>query len=273
MQQRLTRDALRAGLSLRSDEMKRHRVFSLLKTVDDLRFFMRWHVFAVWDFMSLTKRLQHEFTTLRLPWCPPISASAARLTNEIVLCEESDETPQGVHSSHYELYLQAMEEIGADTAQIRRFVDLVGATMPVENALQTVDAPMPVRDFVNFTIDLALNGRTEEVLGAFLYGRENAIPEMFKTLLGAWGVAPKTVPTFVFYLNRHIELDGGTHGPAAIRLMHEQVGNNDDLLHSLLSSALDAVNRRIRLWDALSGALATAESGRCENTVNAPIAG
>lgn len=238
-----------------STEMKHHRVFGLIYNIENLRLFMSWHAFAVWDFMSLVKRLQIEFTSVSLPWTPPRSAETARLINEIVLGEETDIAPMASHLSHYELYMAAMEEVGANTMQIRTFIDLVSANMPVEEAMRIVDAPLAVHEFVSSTIKLATTGSIEQVLGSFVFGREDAIPEMFQNLLKTWQINEEAAPIFVFYLQRHIELDTEEHGPAAMRMLTDQVDGDSSRLSTLLESAIFAIGQRIKLWDALAACL------------------
>src|SRR5271156_2546011 len=166
-----------------------HSIYTQVTSVADLRRFMEEHVFAVWDFMSLLKRLQQDMTCIRVPWFPSDDARAARLINDIVIGEETDIDPDGSYVSHLELYLRAMADVGASTHQFDTFRSLARVGTSVEGALVRTGVPAHVRAFVAHTMTLAQSGSTEEVLAAFFYGREDIIPEMFgrlqKTLAGA----------------------------------------------------------------------------------------
>ncbi len=237
--------------------LSHHPVFAAIATQDQLRRFMEWHVFAVWDFMSLLKRLQAELTTVLLPWVPPANPTAARLINEIVLGEESDDGMGGGYVSHYMLYLNAMRDVGAGTDQIRQFVALLSRRGDLESAFAQADVAAPVAAFVRSTLGTAMKGSLPQVLGSFFYGRENVIPSMFKSLLAQWKIAPADAPAFVYYLERHIALDTDRHGPAAKSIIDEIVGGDADKMEALLSAALAAVRARHQFWDALQLVLTT----------------
>src|SRR5689334_24129436 len=132
-----------------------HPIYTRVASVADLRRFMEDHVFAVWDFMSLLKRLQQDMTCITVPWFPTDDAKAARLINDIVIGEETDVDPDGSYVSHLDLYLRAMRDIGASTRQFEKFSSSVLIGIPVEVALARVGAPFHVRAFVAHTMALA----------------------------------------------------------------------------------------------------------------------
>ncbi len=242
-------------ISSKLDRMNSHPVFARVTDVRKLQIFMQWHVFAVWDFMALVKRLQWQFTCETVPWLPPQNARAARLINEIVLGEETDEAPGGTHASHFELYLAAMKEIGASTRQIETFIGHVRSGQEIETALSLVAAPTPVAQFVRSTVDMARQGPICEVLGSFFYGREHSIPKMFQSLLDNWTVDPRSAPTFVYYLQRHIQLDTDAHGPAVEGIIAEVMDELHESRAAFFQSAVRAIDLRIALWDGLALAL------------------
>lgn len=241
-----------ALLQARVGQMKHHAVFAKVRSKEDLRIFRRWHVFAVWDFMSLVKRLQNELTCTSLPWTPPKAPRSARLINEIVLGEESDEYPGHGHASHFDLYLAAMREVGAPTAPIETFIGEIRSGTSVAAALQRADAPAPVREFVESTMRVALHGSLAEVAGNFCFGREDLVPQMFQGLLDQWQMSRADCPLLAYYLDRHIELDSGEHGPAAQDMMRNLLGADRDALLSMIDAASEAIEQRTRLWDALA---------------------
>jgi len=158
------------------------------------------HVLAVWDFMSLLKRLQQDLTCTKVPWFPADNARAARLINDIVIGEETDVDPDGSYVSHLDLYLRAMADVGASTRQFDTFRSLARVGTSVEAAMVRTGVPPHVQAFVAHTMVLARSGSTEEVLAAFFYGREDIIPEMFagcKRRCLARGTTTTTIPCVI----------------------------------------------------------------------------
>lgn len=238
-------------LDQKKAELSAHPIFSEIHSLPILQRFMESHVFAVWDFMSLTKRLQQELTCTHLPWLPPRDPQAARLINEIVLGEESDDRPSLGHYSHFELYLDAMREVGASTAVVERFVALQQEGVSYDVALQSVDVDPAAARFVRHTLHTALHAPGHSVAAAFLHGRESVIPQMFQRILDTWGIGIEQAPTFRYYLQRHIEVDAEDHGPAAENLLARLVGGDPQREEDVYASALAAVESRIALWDGL----------------------
>src|SRR3984885_5822496 len=116
-------------------KLLRHPLYGMIDSLTNLRIFMEYHVFAVWDFMSLLKSLQRSQTSVEIPWRPRPNATTSRFINEIVLSEESDEDGAGGYISHFELYRSAMKECGASTSKIDNLVEQVGKGEDIRQAL------------------------------------------------------------------------------------------------------------------------------------------
>jgi hypothetical protein len=229
-----------------------HPVYAEVSSVEDLRRFMEDHVFAVWDFMSLLKRLQKDLTCTTVPWFPADDARAARLINDIVIGEETDVDPNGSYVSHLDLYLRAMVDVGANTRQFDTFRSMARVGISVETAMVRTGVSSHVQAFVAHTMTLARSGSTEEVLAAFFYGREDIIPEMFsrlqKTLPGARH-NNDPLRHFVYYIDRHIELDGDSHGPMGRELLEGLVANSPERDERALRAACNSIKARVELWN------------------------
>ena len=222
-----------------SGELSHHPLYSKLTNIENIRFFMEYHVFAVWDFMSLLKSLQMKLTCTTLPWRPSgYPSEVVKLINEIVVGEESDVDQNGKPCSHYELYLRAMHEVGANTARITEYV----ATLNPEII------PQECRQFVEKNLDLAMNGKVHEVASSFFYGREKLVPEMFVTMVDVLEKEGIDAPTFIYYLKRHIEVDGGDHGPKANHCLQVLTETNEQKQEAH-ARAIESLELRKKLWD------------------------
>jgi len=234
------------------NELKNHSLYKKLHTLEDVQTFMSLHIFAVWDFMSLLKAIQINLTCVSIPWTPVKNAELARFINEIVVAEESDHDAHGVVKSHFEMYLTAMDEVGANPSKMNDLLQLLESNISIEKALESVTIPNAVKEFLSFTFDIIKTNKTHLIAASFTFGREDVIPDMFINIIEKATLEnDKSYDSFNYYLKRHIELDGDEHGPLSLRMIEELCGSDAQKWEEVLETGKRALQLRINLWSAI----------------------
>lgn len=230
-----------------------HPLYKKVNHIDDLHRFLESHVYAVWDFMSLLKALQSKLTCTTTPWLPIGNSEIRYLINEIVLAEETDLTLEGKRLSHYEMYIDAMKDCGADTSEIERFLQHVIETQNIFVSIKQSDLHPNIKAFLDFTFRVIDEGKPHEIAAAFTFGREDLIPSMFTEILRNFEANfPQTdLRKLIYYFERHIELDADEHGPMAMQMIFELCGNDQVKWKEAENVSIQALEKRIGLWDAI----------------------
>ena len=226
-----------------------HPLYNSMENLSDIKKFMEVHVYAVWDFMSLVKNLQINLTCVSTPWIPSENSLTARLINEIVWGEETDIDKNQVAKSHFEMYLDSMNEIGANTNKIKDLVRLVKQGRDIFKIIESLDISNEIKDFLNFTFSVIKDNKVHVTAAVFTFGREDLIPNMFIEIVRKIKLENNSVESLIYYLERHIEMDGDHHGPMAMNMIKNLCENNDDKIFEALDSSKLALRKRIKLWD------------------------
>ncbi len=243
---------LESAISATRQKLVNHPVYANIKDLDGLRNFMENHVYAVWDFMSLLKALQINLTCVTLPWIPVGNAATRYLINEIVAGEESDVDEAGVRTSHFELYIKAMDQAEANTEPILGLIKALQTGSTIKFALEDMEIPAAARQFMDFTFETIATGKPHLMAAVFTFGREDLIPDMFISLIKELKVQfPDKVDIFQYYIERHIEVDGGHHAALAHQMTIELCGDDESKWQEATEAVKQALEVRIALWDAI----------------------
>ena len=199
--------------------------------------------------MSLVKKLQQIVAPSTVPWFPSeyTKNGCARLINSIIVDEESD-VFEGRYVSHFDLYIEAMREIGADPTQALEFVNNV----PVKGLFESMAVvPSASRAFMESTFGFINSEKPWVVASAFAFGRETVIPGMYMNMVKQLGITEQEAPKFYAWLNRHIEVDSGDHGPASIVLVDTFCNNDTTRIQQAQEAAHKAIDDKMAFWDSV----------------------
>ena len=245
-------ERLKADIAPIRQQIVDHPLYNNIRTIEDLHVFMEHHIYAVWDFMSLLKSLQRSLTYVDVPWVPTGNASTRYLINEIVVGEESDVNQDGERMSHFELYLSAMEQSGADTSVINTFIKHIKDGAGIRTAGREAKLHDAGLHFMNNTFEVIGSKPICVQAAVFTFGREDLIPDMFlnlikelnKKLSGKLGILE-------YYIERHIEVDGDHHSNLAYQMTGELCGDDEAKWQEATDAVKKSLTARLHLWDSV----------------------
>ncbi|PIY07688.1 MAG: heme oxygenase [Flexibacter sp. CG_4_10_14_3_um_filter_32_15] len=254
---------LRTEIEPLRQQLLHHKVYQNISSIKDLKIFLEHHVFAVWDFMSLLKSLQNELTCVQVPWIPKGNPLTRRLINEIVLAEETDQDENGNAKSHFELYIEAMNDCKADISKITYLIQLLKEWKSVRTALSQIDIATSIKEFVSFSFDVIETKKAHKIAVVFTFGREDLIPDMFTSILRDMKAKSshdaESIKKLVYYFDRHIELDGDHHSHMSIQMIKELCGDDETKWNDAIAISKIALQKRIDLWDGILNEIVNAK--------------
>jgi hypothetical protein len=240
-----------------------HPLYSELDSAAALRTFMSFHVYAVWDFMSILKTLQGQLTCTDAAWIPTPYPVARKLINEIVAGEESDLDLNGHPASHYEMYIQAMKEAGAPTGPVQRLVQKLRDGFKVREVLRfnSAEVHLAALQFLRANQNIIYKAAPHVVASAFTFGREDLIPDLFSRIVKDLNRREGGFTAFEYYLQRHIELDGDTHGPMSMQMIADLCSHDEQRWTEAETAAVMALEARLAFWDAIHAEIVLEKEG------------
>jgi hypothetical protein len=145
-----------------------------------------------------------------------------------------------------------MKQCGSEPKGFLSFISALKDTGSLSGAFNGAGVPAAAREFVDYTFDTINSGKAHLQAAVFTFGREDLIPNMFLSIVNDLDKKfPGQVSEFKYYLDRHIEVDGGHHSQLALEMTAELCGTNDQKWNEIKTASIIALQKRISLWDGV----------------------
>lgn len=245
-------EAIRDTLKPMRVRLLAHEIYLQLETLDDLQEFMEHHIFAVWDNLSQLKALQNAISSAGVVWTPSEEPVSNRIINEMLTEEESDSDGNGSYISHFELYRKAMQQAGANSYMIDRFLVLMQEEGSLEKALDKIRLPESIKNYLRLNWEISKSREAHKIAAAYFLGREDVVSELLHRLDNhLLEQHPEKLALFKDYLLRHTSTDQQEQKNRVTAVMNELCGDDTQKWQEAEAAAKQALEARYILWDGM----------------------
>lgn len=233
-------------------ELAAHCLYTKLQHMEDIHIFMEHHVFAVWDFMSLAKALQLHLDATQVIEKQTDNSKILGFVNGILTGGETDPNKKEIVLSHLEMYLELMDEIGANTTNIKKLIASSAAGLDIHEAMQIAQLTDEQQRILNFTQTIIATNEIHKIAVAATLVPEGMISNRFLKILKETEERDNLlVPKFKNYLNRYKAIDGNDYGLLSLEMVTHFCDSDGKKWVDILDIAMKTLSHRIYLWDAI----------------------
>ena len=111
---------------------------------------------------------------------------------------------------------------------------------------------MTAVNFVKTTFSMLENAPIHVVASMFTFGREEVIPNMFRSIINKIDKDLKgRLKSFIYYLDRHIGVDEDEHGPAALKMIKVLCQSDEIKWNEAAKAAKMTMKARVVFWNEI----------------------
>lgn len=256
-----TAETIEQNLKQKTTAVEAHPVFEELESIHHIRMFLEFHVYAVWDFMTLLEAFQNPEGRTQ-PWMPPVGYKFA---DDFVHRVGYREMACGRPETHFDEYYGAMRLLNAEMQDIAILLDAIEEGYSTEEALNMANPPAEARQHVQTTLDIAETGNPTRIAGAIL-ARRDIIPDGFsadlcrvlKSITPNQPESATVVPDCFAAFDQPMEFDWEQH---ANRVLHDvRIDSTDAGRQTLIDSAKEMTDARLTLLDGIENKIQSSSS-------------
>jgi len=246
------------------EQLERHQLHRTLEDIGDVRHFMEVHVFGIWNFQCLMNSLLSGESGKH-------QSRVDALVNEMKRQFDKDTNEVGATMSRFDMYVQAMQQLGADTKHIFSFATMLQAcedvksfskspsdgwygsrTQCVQASLLSCGAPRGALEHCVQTSRLIDTGEKHKVAASLAFGRQVNILWRLLSILEEAERGGQKVEKFKYMLTKFEENYKCSYTPLVFQILVELCGDDDRLWREAEEAAVFGVKARVKLWDNIN---------------------